>query len=65
VGRFRTVATRGNGRPAIGLYLQGPGEDGYRAAAISVLIVRGGRVAEMTAFHDPGLFPAFELPPAL
>jgi len=65
VGRFRTVATRGNGRPAIALYLQGPGEDGYRAAAISVLIVRGGRVAEMTAFHDPGLFPAFELPPSL
>ena len=65
VGRFRTVATRGNGRPAIALYLQGPGEGGYRAAAISVLIVRGGRVAQMTAFHDPGLFPAFELPPAL
>ena len=56
VGRFRMVATRANGRPAVAAYAGG------RAFAISVLIVEGGRIAEMTAFHEPGLFAAFGLP---
>jgi len=30
-----------------------------------VLRITGDRIAEITAFHDPGLFPAFGLPAAL
>jgi hypothetical protein len=36
----------------------------YRALAISVLRI-DERIAEATAFHDPGLFLAFALPTAL
>jgi RNA polymerase sigma-70 factor, ECF subfamily len=63
VGRFRMVPTVANGRPAAAAYVRGPGESAYRAFAIGVLRVEGGRIAEITAFHDPGLFPAFGLPP--
>jgi RNA polymerase sigma-70 factor (ECF subfamily) len=68
VGRFRMLATRANGRPAVAAYTRLPGDAAYRAFAISVLGIAGGRIVELTAFHDPGLFPAFalpmELPPA-
>jgi RNA polymerase sigma-70 factor (ECF subfamily) len=62
VGRFRMLPTRANGQPAVATYVQGPGEDGYRAFAVGVLRVEGGRIAEIVAFHDPALFPAFGLP---
>jgi RNA polymerase sigma-70 factor (ECF subfamily) len=63
VGRFRMVATGANGQPAVAAYVRGPDEAVYRAFAISVLRIEDGRIAEMTAFHDPGLFAAFGLPP--
>ena len=52
-----------------GLYV-GPGgwgldEPAYRAFAIAVLRIEDGRIVEVSAFHDPGLFPAFALPTAL
>jgi RNA polymerase sigma-70 factor, ECF subfamily len=62
VGRFRTVATRANGGPAVAAYTRHPGEPEFRAFAISVLRIDGGLISEMTAFHDPKLFPAFGLP---
>jgi RNA polymerase sigma-70 factor (ECF subfamily) len=65
VGRFRMVETSANRQPAAAAYLQGPGETGYRAFSIAVLRVRDGRLAELTAFHDPDLFPAFGLPTVL
>ncbi len=65
VGRFRLVATRANGGPAVAAYVHGAGEPGHRAFAISVLRIEDRRIVEMTAFHDPGLFPAFGLPTAL
>jgi RNA polymerase sigma-70 factor (ECF subfamily) len=48
-------------------YLQAPGEPAgpYRAFAVGVLRVEGGRIAEMVAFHDPGLFASFGLPDVL
>jgi RNA polymerase sigma-70 factor, ECF subfamily len=30
-----------------------------------VLRIEDGRIVEVSAFHDPGLFPAFALPTAL
>jgi RNA polymerase sigma-70 factor (ECF subfamily) len=65
VGRFRLREVRANGVPAMATYLCGPGDRTYRAAAIAVPRIEGDRVAELTAFHDPGLFPAFGLPAEL
>jgi RNA polymerase sigma-70 factor (ECF subfamily) len=65
VGRFKMVPTRANGQPAAAAYIRGRDDSTYLAAAITVLRVEHGRIAEITAFHDPGLFPAFALPTAL
>ena len=62
VGRFRMVATVANTQPAVGVYVRGRHDASYQAFAISVLRVEVGRIAEITAFHDPGLFAAFGLP---
>jgi RNA polymerase sigma-70 factor, ECF subfamily len=61
-GRFRMLPIRANGQPAVATYLRGPGDDAHRAFAIGVLRIEGGRIAEIVAFHDPALFPAFGLP---
>ena len=64
VGRFRMVATRANGQPAVAAYVRAPG--GRRPATgrsrVGVLRIEGGRITEMVAFHDTGAVPAFGLP---
>jgi RNA polymerase sigma-70 factor, ECF subfamily len=65
VGRFRMVPTGANRQPAAAAYVQAPGESQYRAFAVGVFGIANGRISELTAFHDPGLFPAFDLPLAL
>ncbi|MEV4760845.1 RNA polymerase subunit sigma-70 [Micromonospora sp. NPDC049559] len=67
VGRFRTLPTRANGRPAAAAYVDvaRPDDPVYRPFAISVLRIEDDRVVEATAFHSPHLFPAFGLPEAL
>jgi RNA polymerase sigma-70 factor (ECF subfamily) len=50
------IPTTANGQPAMAAYIRG------RAHGIQVLDVRGGLVAGMVAFLDPGLFPLFGLP---
>jgi RNA polymerase sigma-70 factor (ECF subfamily) len=67
VGRFRAVASRANGQPAIATYVRAPGDGAgvFRAFAVGVMHVEGGRIAEMVAFHEPALFPAFDLPATL
>ena len=62
VGQFRMVPTRANGQPAVAAYVRAGPDPAYRAFAIGVLRVRAGRITEIIAFHDPGLFPAFDLP---
>jgi RNA polymerase sigma-70 factor (ECF subfamily) len=64
-GRLRTVVTAANRHPAAAHYLRPPGDSEYRALALDVLRIEGGRVAEITSFVSPGLFPAFGLPPTL
>jgi len=56
VGRFRLVLTRANGGPALASYTDG------KAFAIGLVRIENGLIVELTAFHDPGLFPAFGLP---
>jgi RNA polymerase sigma-70 factor (ECF subfamily) len=65
VGRFRMLATRANGQPAVAAYVRRPGSVDYLPFAVGVLRIEDGLVAELTAFHDLDLFPAFGLPPAL
>ncbi|MEV1172358.1 sigma-70 family RNA polymerase sigma factor [Nonomuraea sp. NPDC049784] len=62
VGRFRMVPIRANGQPAVASYVRGLDDLAYHAFAIGVLRIEDGHIAEITAFHDTGLFPAFDLP---
>jgi RNA polymerase sigma-70 factor (ECF subfamily) len=64
VGTFRARATRANGQPGVALYRRAPGdtEPVFRAFAVGVVRVEDGRIADMVAFHEPGLFAAFGLP---
>jgi RNA polymerase sigma-70 factor (ECF subfamily) len=64
VGRFQLLETGANRQPAVAAYVRrGHGE--YRPFAIAALRIENGRIAELTAFHDTALFPAFGLPRAL
>ena len=63
-GVFTTVPAAANGQPALAIYRRA--EDGTRRAyGVQVLTLRDSRVAGVVAFLDPGLFPAFGLPPKL
>ena len=59
------VAAARTRQPAAAHYLRRPGESEYRPLALDVLRIEGGRVAEITSFVFPELFPAFGLPPTL
>ncbi|WP_213452397.1 RNA polymerase subunit sigma-70 [Rhizomonospora bruguierae] len=65
VGAFRMLPTGANGRPAAAAYVRRPGRDTYQPFAIGIVSVARGRIMEITAFHEPALFPAFALPPQL
>ena len=62
-GRFQMIPTAANGQPALAAYLRGH-DGGYRAHSICVLTIAASRVARVTSFNDPALFPAFGLPQA-
>ena len=64
-GELRSVPAPANRQPGAAHYLRAPGETEFRALAIDVLRIEGGRVAEITTFADAALFAAFGLPPAL
>ena len=61
-GELRSVATGANLQPAAAYYLRAPGASDYRPLALDVLRVEGGRIAEISSFVFPELFPAFGLP---
>jgi RNA polymerase sigma-70 factor, ECF subfamily len=61
-GQLRSVAVGANLQPAAAHYLRRPGESEYRALALDVLRIEGGRVVEITSFVSPELFAAFGLP---
>jgi RNA polymerase sigma-70 factor (TIGR02960 family) len=63
--RFRLVATRANGQPAFGFYLEDPRSPIARAAGLMVLTLEGDRVSAITAFHDTSVIPHFGLPRTL
>jgi RNA polymerase sigma-70 factor (ECF subfamily) len=61
-GELRGIATGANLQPAVAHYLRSPGASDFQALALDVLRVESGRVAEITSFVFPELFPAFGLP---
>jgi RNA polymerase sigma-70 factor (ECF subfamily) len=61
-GRLRLVPVTANGQPAFAVYQGEPGGT-FRAHAIQVLTVTATGISRIVAFTDPGLFPAFGLPP--
>jgi RNA polymerase sigma-70 factor (ECF subfamily) len=59
--RYRSLATRANGSPAVAVYVSMAGGP-FEATAINVLSFREGRVARMTRFTSPRFFRSFGLP---
>jgi RNA polymerase sigma-70 factor, ECF subfamily len=63
---FRCVPLAANGGLAVAIYARPMTRDvEYEAAAINVIAIRGGLIAEMTRFASPKLFPLFGLPTQL
>ncbi|MGH2714112.1 MAG: nuclear transport factor 2 family protein [Thermoleophilaceae bacterium] len=60
--RFRLVATRANGQPAFGFYLEDAQCPIAHSVGILVLTLEGDRISALTAFHDTSVFPWFGLP---
>jgi RNA polymerase sigma-70 factor (ECF subfamily) len=60
-GEFRMVATAANRQPAAAAYLRRAGEPQFHLAAVLVLRVEQGQVAELTTFSAP-LCRGFALP---
>lgn len=62
--QIRLVVTRANGHPALGAYLPDDRVWECRGYGIMVLTLAGERIATITGFPDPALFPLFDLPDA-
>ncbi|HXV58314.1 MAG TPA: sigma-70 family RNA polymerase sigma factor [Gaiellaceae bacterium] len=63
--RLRYVPTRANGQLALGTYLFDRENRRFVALALDVLTLRGSRIADVTAFRTPEVFPLFGLPSEL
>jgi RNA polymerase sigma-70 factor, ECF subfamily len=60
---WRRIRVGANGQLAFGVYTPGAGDGGYVAHAIELLTLDGGgRIAAVTAFHQPEAFARFGLP---
>jgi RNA polymerase sigma-70 factor, ECF subfamily len=62
--RYRVVATRANGQPALGVYLRDPVAGVLHANGLMVLTLTGGRIRALTRF-DNGVLGHFGLPRTL
>ena len=62
---WRHVITHANGQPAVGCYILEGDADRYLPAVIDVLTLDGDRIASVTAFVSPAIFPWFALPESL
>jgi RNA polymerase sigma-70 factor (ECF subfamily) len=63
--RLRHIETRANAQPAVAWYIWHPDREAYIASALEVFTMDGPRIAQITAFVSPALFPRFGLPDAL
>ena len=63
--RLRYVPARANGQLALGAYKLDAQQSSYLPVALDVLTLRGTRIAAITAFRTPQVFPRFGLPDKL
>jgi hypothetical protein len=63
--RIYLTPIRANRQPALAVYRLDPDERTYHATGIWVLTIDGDAIAEITAFFDATLLPAFGLPTEL
>jgi RNA polymerase sigma-70 factor (ECF subfamily) len=63
--RLRYVPAQANGQPALGTYVIDPDRGDYLPPALDILTFRGDRIADVTAFRTPAMFPRFGLPDRL
>jgi RNA polymerase sigma-70 factor (ECF subfamily) len=64
-GGWRHRPVTANGQPAVAFYLRRDGDGPHLAWSITVLTLRGDRIAALTSFLGADHFPAFGLPDAL
>lgn len=64
-GRWRTLATRANGQPAVAFYQRDGASNVCQPFAIQVLALDRAWIREMTTFINPALFSYFNLPAEL
>jgi RNA polymerase sigma-70 factor (ECF subfamily) len=60
--RWRHIPTRASGQAAVGCYAWDPATGTFVAEALDVLTLRGGRIADVTAFRSPEVFRRLGLP---
>lgn len=60
---WRHVPTTANGQPAVGCYMLDSERGRYLPGVVDVLTLDGGRIAAVTGFVTPEIFPSFGLPP--
>jgi RNA polymerase sigma-70 factor (ECF subfamily) len=51
-----------NGGPGVAAYSRPPGATELTAFALAAIVFEADRIASLTAFHEPSLFPRFGLP---
>ncbi|WP_449061437.1 sigma-70 family RNA polymerase sigma factor [Planomonospora algeriensis] len=64
-GSWRNIATGANGQPAVGCYLWDDAAGAHLAWSVTVLTLRGERIAELTSFIGPEHFRVLGLPASL
>ncbi|WP_337661693.1 hypothetical protein [Actinoalloteichus sp. AHMU CJ021] len=62
-GSWRYRRTTANGQPAVAFYLREEEAVVHRAWSVTVLSLRGDRIAGLTSFLGAEHFPPFGLPP--
>jgi RNA polymerase sigma-70 factor (ECF subfamily) len=65
LGHWRLLPITANGQPGAAGYLRRPGEESFHPFVLVVLGIEHGRLADIVAFEQPTMFPAFGLPPSL
>ena len=63
--RLRYLQTSANGQLAVGAYGFDPERNRFLPIALDVLTLRGGQIADITAFRTPEIFRRFGLPDEL
>jgi RNA polymerase sigma-70 factor (ECF subfamily) len=62
LGQWRVLPIQANRQPGAAGYLRRPGETAFSPFVLVVLRYEHGGLAEMAAFEQPSMFPAFGLP---